>query len=80
MEEEGVAMEEGANQAKAKTIKGNPMNTTSITGKTSQTCEEEHLAEGGAIMSNQVDKTTSSRADIMANSTTMRQTFRRKKA
>ena len=34
MKEEGKAMEEGANQAKAGTTKGNPGYTTSTTDKT----------------------------------------------
>ena len=49
-------MEEGASQAKAETTKGNPVNITSTTNKTLQTCEAERLVEGGAIMSNHAIK------------------------
>ena len=50
MKEEDKAMEEGANQAKAGTTKGNPVNTTSTTDKTLQIREEERHEEGGAAI------------------------------
>ena len=57
MKEEDKAMEEGANQAnqaKAETTKGNPMNITSTTSKTLQMREVERQGEGGTIMSEYV--------------------------
>ena len=72
-------MEEGANQTKAETTKGSPTNTTSSTDKMSQTHEEEHLEEGGAITLDQTDKTTPSSADTVANSATMRQSVKRRR-
>ena len=47
MKEEDKAMEEGANQAKAETTKGNHVNITTTAGKTLQMCEAEHREEGG---------------------------------
>ena len=48
--EEDKAMEEGAKQAKAGTIKGNPGNKISTNNKMPQTCEAEHQEEGRASM------------------------------
>ena len=48
--EEDKAMEEGAMQAKAGTIKGNPGNKTSTTNKTPQTHKAERQEEGGITM------------------------------
>ena len=66
MKEEDKAMEEGAMQAKAGTIKGNPGNKTSTTNKTPQTHKAERQEEGGAPMLDRATKTTLPNVDIVA--------------
>ena len=61
-------MGEGAKQARAGTIEGNPENKTSTTNKMPQTCEVEHQEEGGEAMPDRANKTTPPSADIVANS------------
>ena len=46
MEKGDTVVEEEADSTKADITKKNPMNTTSITGKRSQTCEDERLEDG----------------------------------
>ena len=79
MGEGDKVVEKEGHSAKADTNKKNPASITSTTGKTSQTHEEECLADGGAIMRDRVVKTTPLRAVAVANSTTMRQSVRRRR-
>ena len=73
MEEEDKVVEEEDDSVKADTTKSNPENTTTTTGKTFQTRNTECLAEGGAIMPDQIDKTIPPSVGIMENSATTRQ-------
>ena len=63
-EVEDATMEEGANLAKGATTKYSPMNTIFYYRQDAQT-HEESLAEGGATMLNQADKTIPSRVRIL---------------
>ena len=80
MEEEGKVVEEEVDSANADITKINLTNTASTTGKTLQTCKAERLGEGGAIMPDQVDKTTPPSVDIVACLTTTRQSIARRRA
>mgnify|MGYP000117208760 CR=1 FL=1 len=55
MEEGDKVVEEDDDSTKTDTTKNNPMNTTSITSKTSQTREHERVVEGGATMPDRAD-------------------------
>ena len=79
MEEEDKVVEEEDDSVKADTTKSNPENTTTTTGKTFQTRNTECLAEGGAIMPDQIDKTIPPSVGIMENSATTRQSVKRRK-
>ena len=72
-------MGEGAKQARAGTIEGNPENKTSTTNKMPQTCEVEHQEEGGEAMPDRANKTTPPSADIVASLATTRQSITRRR-
>ena len=79
MEEGDKGVEEEADSAEADTTKKNPDNTTSTTGKMLQMHEAERLVEGGAIMTDQADKTTLSSVDTMANLASTRQSVAKRR-
>ena len=72
-------MEEGAKQAKAGTIKGNPQNKISTTDKTQRMREAERQVEGGITMPDQADKQIPPNANIVASMVTMRQSVTRRR-
>ena len=79
MEEEGKVVEEEVDSANADITKINLTNTASTTGKTLQTCKAERLGEGGAIMPDQVDKTTPPSVDTVANSAITRESVEKRR-
>ena len=77
IEEEDTIVDEEADSAKAERTKDHHMNTTSTTGKTSETVEE-RLIEEEASMSDRVDKITPSNAGIVGNSETKKMNTERR--
>ena len=73
-------MEEGANQAKANTMKGNPENKIPTTDKTQGTIEAKRYEEGEVAIPDRANKTTPTSADTMARLATMRQSVARRRA
>ena len=77
MKEEHTTEEVEANSHKAEMV-NRPKNANPTTIKMPET-HKKSLAEGGAIMSDQADKTTSSNANVVANLATIRQSVGRRK-